>query len=90
MLCLWLIEGKIATVLGQLMKHNITVKELKLLIAALKGQEGKFWPSYSRLLISVLQSLPQCQAPDAFFHFSGSDGAVRRCWLFCGTTFIVG
>jgi hypothetical protein len=49
MLCLWLIEGKIATVLGQLMKHNITVKELKLLIAALKGQEGKFWVNYNAL-----------------------------------------
>lgn len=39
------IVGKIATVLGQLMKHSITVKELKSLIAALKGQEGKFWVS---------------------------------------------
>jgi type III secretory pathway component EscV len=43
------VAGKIATVLGQLMKHNITVKELKLLIAALKGQEGKFWVNYNAL-----------------------------------------
>ena len=45
----WMAEGKIATVLGQLMKHNITVKELKSLIAALKGQEGKFWVGYNAL-----------------------------------------
>lgn len=44
--------GKIAVVLGLLMKHNITVKELKSLITALKGREGKFWVGFVALLLS--------------------------------------
>ncbi|XP_062513649.1 neurobeachin-like isoform X2 [Corticium candelabrum] len=70
------VAGKIAVVLGLLMKHNITVKELKSLITALKGREGKFWPRHAHLLISVLQTLPHSHVPDAFFHFNGSDGAA--------------
>ena len=43
--------------LGVLASHSITVRQLKLLFAAMKAVAGK-WPRHSTKLLNVLRQMP--------------------------------
>lgn len=61
--------------LGVLASYSITVKELKLLLSAMKANNGK-WPKHSTKLLSVLRQMPQRNGPDVFFTFPGRKGSA--------------
>ncbi|QQP37998.1 Neurobeachinlike [Caligus rogercresseyi] len=56
--------------LGILASYSISVKELKLLFAAMKAHGGK-WPRHSKKLLNVLKQMPNRSGPDVFFSFRG-------------------
>nr|XP_040571120.1 neurobeachin-like isoform X3 [Lepeophtheirus salmonis] len=61
--------------MGILASYSITVKELKLLFAAMKSDKGK-WPRHSKKLLNVLKQMPNRTGPDVFFSFPGVKGSA--------------
>ncbi|KPP77129.1 hypothetical protein Z043_103467 [Scleropages formosus] len=62
-------------VLAVLARYSITVRQLKLLVSKLQGENG-CWPPHAVKLLSVLKAAPHRVGPDAFFSFPGKSAAA--------------
>ncbi|XP_068720916.1 lipopolysaccharide-responsive and beige-like anchor protein [Montipora capricornis] len=69
------VADKLVELLGILSSYSITVKELKTLLATLKGVNGK-WPCHTVKLLTILKLMLEKQGPDVYFSFSGQHGAA--------------
>ena len=54
---LQIVADLLVELLGVLASYSITVRQLKLLFAAMKAVEGK-WPRHSTKLLNVLRQMP--------------------------------
>ncbi|KXJ04844.1 Neurobeachin, partial [Exaiptasia diaphana] len=70
-----IVAHKLVELLGILSSYSITVKELKNLLGALKGEKEK-WPRHAIKLLKVLKLMLEKHGPDVYFNFTGQDGAV--------------
>ncbi|EDV24691.1 uncharacterized protein TRIADDRAFT_25032, partial [Trichoplax adhaerens] len=71
------VEDAILELIVVLARHSISVKELKSLMAALKG-ENSTWPKYSVKLLAAMRQIINRDQTDAsvFFNFSGRRGGT--------------
>jgi len=70
-----IVADLLVELLGVLASHSITVRQLKLLFAAMKAVQGK-WPRHSTKLLNVLRQMPNRSGPDVFFSFPGKAGSA--------------
>ncbi|XP_020904218.1 neurobeachin, partial [Exaiptasia diaphana] len=70
-----IVAHKLVELLGILSSYSITVKELKNLLGALKGEKEK-WPRHAIKLLKVLKLMLEKHGPDVYFNFTGQDGAA--------------
>ncbi|XP_028409384.1 neurobeachin-like [Dendronephthya gigantea] len=70
-----IVADKFIELVGVLAAYSITVKELKILFAALKGENGR-WPKHAARLLHVLKVMPDRRGPDVYFDFTGNNGAA--------------
>ncbi|CAH1776878.1 unnamed protein product [Owenia fusiformis] len=69
-----IIADLLIEMMGVLASYSITVKELKIIFAMLKGNNNK-WRHHSVKLLSVLKQMPERHGPDEFFSFPGKKGS---------------
>merc|ERR1719187_2192353 len=70
-----IVADLLVELLGVLASYSITVRQLKLLFAAMKAVGGK-WPRHSTKLLNVLRQMPNRSGPDVFFSFPGKAGSA--------------
>ncbi|XP_077976450.1 neurobeachin-like isoform X2 [Styela clava] len=71
-----MISELLIDMLSLMTSYSITVKELKLLLSMLRG-ENNTWPARAVQLLRILQQTPERHGPDCFFMFPGiKDAAI--------------
>ncbi|MFT7815131.1 lipopolysaccharide-responsive and beige-like anchor protein [Arapaima gigas] len=70
-----MVADLLVDVLEVLVRYSITVRQLKLFVSKLQGENGR-WPPNAVKLLTVLKAMPHRAGPDSFFTFPGKSAAA--------------